>query len=436
MAIDAGSLVDGERGLLSRRIFIEPEIYERELQQIFARCWLFLCHDSQIPLPGDFFTTWMGEDPILVVRDGAGRVHAFLNVCRHRGNRLCRADTGNAASFTCAYHGWTFRNDGKLTGVPYLKEAYHGELDREKWGLVPVAQLDQYKGLWFATFDPAAPPLAAYLGEMRWYLDTFVDRREGGIEIVAAHKWVMPCNWKFPAENFGGDAYHVGWSHLSAVETGFSVGSTATPKHANRMVSPGNGHVLICIGPDGYGDAPVPEIQQYERTIRSEVNDRLGDRAGLVNPIVGTVFPNFSLLRGTSRTMRVWHPRGPEKTEIWSYVFIDKAAPPAVKEAFRLSGVRGFSPSGTFEQDDMDNWQECTQTCRGVMARRLPVSNQMGLGHERFDPALGAWASDAGFSESNHREFYRRWAEIMDADDWSDLARGTAKTAREPAHAE
>jgi phenylpropionate dioxygenase-like ring-hydroxylating dioxygenase large terminal subunit len=100
MAGDLGGLVDRERGLVSRRIFIEPEIYEDELKQIFARCWLFLCPDGQIPLPGDFFTTTMGEDPVLVVRDSDGQVHAFLNVCRHRGNRLCRADSGNAASFT------------------------------------------------------------------------------------------------------------------------------------------------------------------------------------------------------------------------------------------------------------------------------------------------------------------------------------------------
>lgn len=95
---------------------------------------------------------------VLVMRDSQGKVNAFLNVCRHRSNRLCRADMGNAETFTCAYHGWTYSNEGRLVGVPYFKEAYFGELDREQWGLIPVAQLDSYKGLYFPTFDSAAPP--------------------------------------------------------------------------------------------------------------------------------------------------------------------------------------------------------------------------------------------------------------------------------------
>jgi phenylpropionate dioxygenase-like ring-hydroxylating dioxygenase large terminal subunit len=432
MTADIAALVDAEHGLISRRIFIEPAIYEAELRQIFARCWLFLCHDSQIPGAGDFITTYMGEDPVLVVRDSAGTVGAYLNVCRHRGNRLCRADAGNAASFICAYHGWTFGNDGRLTGVPNLREAYHGDLDRGSLGLIAVAQLESYKGLWFATFDPDAPTLREYLGEMAWYIDTFVDRREGGIEVIATHKWIMPCNWKFPAENFGGDAYHVQWNHLSAVRIGLSRGVTANAQSMQRMASPGNGHALICVGPDDVGDPPMPEIEAYEKEIAADVRRRLGPRADLINPIVGTVFPNFSLLRGTSRTFRVWQPRGPEKTEVRSFVFMDKTAPAEVKRAIRQAGIRGFSPSGSFEQDDMDNWQECTQTCRGVVSRQMPINNRMGLGHDRFDPNLGAWVSDYRFSESNQRRFYRRWAELIAATDWGLVP---CAPAREPEHA-
>ena len=130
------------------------------------------------------------------------------------------------------------------------------------------------------------------------------------------------------------------------------------------------------------------------------------------------------MLRATSRTFRVWHPRGPDKTETWSWVYVDKAAPSHIKEALRLTGVRGFSPSGTFEQDDMDNWQGCTQTGRGAVARRHLLSYEMGLGHERYDEDLAAWASDDRYSELIQRRFYRRWAQLMGADSWTEVDAG------------
>lgn len=418
--MDISNLVDADRGLIGRSIFVDPQIYEQEGRMVFARCWMYLCHESQIPRPGDFCTAYIGEDPVIVWRDTQGNVRAFLNICPHRGNRLCRADSGNATMLTCAYHGWTYGNDGKLRGVPHQQSAYCGGLDKDQWPLPPVAQLESYKGLVFATFDAAAPPLREYLGEMAWYLDAIFDRREGGVEVFpGVHKWIIPCNWKIAAENFCGDSYHGPWAHRSAMSTNFSA-RRPRPHDIERFhISPGNGHCLMGRQPDDASDSP--EVVSYERDVRSEVRERLGPRIDLVRPSVGTLFPNFSFNRGTANSIRVWHPRGPERTEVWSWIFADKLAPPDVKEVIRLAGLRSFGPAGTFEQDDIDNWQECTQTARGVVSRAQMLNMQMGLGQERFDEDLGAWTSEFCISESNHRHFYRRWAKMMNTTDWSEL---------------
>ena len=138
----------------------------------------------------------------------------------------------------------------------------------------------------------------------------------------------------------------------------------------------------------------------------------------LVKPHAGTIFPNFSILRSVARTFRVWQPRGPGQTQIQAGVFVDKAAPDTVKEAFRLQAIRSFGPSGSFEQDDMDNWEGCSKAGRGFVARQYDLNIAMGLGHEKYDDDLNAWSSEYRISEMNHRSFYRRWDQIMSADTW------------------
>ncbi|MBM3941183.1 MAG: Rieske (2Fe-2S) protein, partial [SAR202 cluster bacterium] len=119
-----GGLVDSSTGLVSREIHVDEDIYKLEQERVFARVWLFVGHESQIPKPGDYFVGRMGEESVIMARDRQDKIHVFLNSCRHRGMKVCRYDEGNTPVFTCPYHGWSFGLDGKLVGVPYFKEAY------------------------------------------------------------------------------------------------------------------------------------------------------------------------------------------------------------------------------------------------------------------------------------------------------------------------
>jgi len=118
-----------EIGLIPPEIYTDPDLYQQELAQVFGRTWLFLAHESQIPKKGSFVQTYMGEDPVLVVRQADGSVNAFLNQCRHRGMRLCRSDRGVAKAFTCSYHGWAYNIAGDLVNVPQLERGYRNDID-------------------------------------------------------------------------------------------------------------------------------------------------------------------------------------------------------------------------------------------------------------------------------------------------------------------
>ena len=254
---------------------------------------------------------------------------------------------------------------------------------------------------------------------MAWYLDNFFDRREGGVEVFGGvQKWTVRCNWKAPAENFTGDAYHAPWSHLSAILTSFSASSASRQAWTGSVLTPGNGHGIVALGPGDAAEVPLPEIQAYEAEVRPEIVQRLGERADRIQPLFGTVFPNFSFNIGPAHTIRIWHPRGPDTCEIWVMGYVDKKAPPRVKELTRLNSLRTFSMAGTFEQDDMDNWEEVTKTARGIMSRRIPSNIGMGQGHDGFSEELMARASEYRISETNHRAFYHRWSQLMSTDSW------------------
>ncbi len=322
------SLVNLDTGTVSREIFVSQSLYDREQEQLFARAWLFVGHESQIPNPGDYFSSCMGEESVILTRDRDRCIHVFLNTCRHRGMKVCRYDEGNTSVFTCPYHGWSFATNGELVGVPHYQSAYRGKLDVSQWGLIEVAQLANYKGTIWATWDPEAPPFEAYLGGMSVYLDEILDHRDGrsgGSEVLGGVvKWTMPCNWKFAAENFQGDGYH-NISHRSVDLTG--IGPSGKGRRDDERVRTRRFNVSF---PDlGHGahpslqrkDAPytptfrqAPEVEAYFKHCYEERQRRLGERARLLG-MTGTVFPNMSILSRQPRSIAIWQPRGPMKTE-------------------------------------------------------------------------------------------------------------------------
>ena len=408
------ALVDPATGLARRRIFIDQDLYEEELQSVFGRCWLYLAHEDQIAEPGDFVTAYMGEDHVIVIRATNGDIHAFLNTCRHRGKRVCQADCGNAASFTCTYHGWVYGNDGRLLGVPREVDLYRSTLEKKDWGLVPVPRVESYKGLIFGNLDADAVGLPEYLGSMALSLDYIADRREGGIEIVpGVHKFMVGTNWKLCAENFAGDNYHTEPTHLSVLTSGFFGPSAALGDQFPLSLRHANGHGSMLFMP-GVITAPMPELRAYEEQILEEAQRRVGPQLltkGL--PLVGNVFPNFSFVGPPLSSIRVWHPRGPGKTETWSWVFVDKNAPAEIKELTRLHSIRNASVSGVVEPDDLENWNQCFAASKTPAASRLDFNYQLGLGRETYDDELSAWVT-IDSSEGNQRGFYDEWSRRVD----------------------
>lgn len=431
------ALVDQEVGLLDPRIYSDQDLYEIELERVFARSWLLLGHEGHIPKAGDYITTYMGEDPVIVVRQKDGSIKVFLNQCRHRGMRIERSDFGNAKSFTCTYHGWAYDTAGNLVHVPFEKEAFcekkEGDcgFDKADWGPLQ-ARVDTYKGLIFANWDAEAPDLKAYLSDATPYMDVMLDRSDAGTQVITGmQKTVIPCNWKFAAEQFCSDMYHAGtMAHLSGVTSSLppdvELSQVKLPTTGNQFRAKWGGHgsgwfnddfglLQAIMGPkvvDYWTKGPAADLAQ----------DRLRDKMP-VNRMVTqhmTIFPTCSFLPGIN-TVRTWHPRGPNEVEVWSFIVVDADAPEDIKEEYRRKNIFTFNQGGTYEQDDGENWVEVQRGLRGFKARSRALCAQMGAGMQnRNNPDFPGKTSYV-YSEEAARGFYHHWSRMMSEPSWDTL---------------
>lgn len=422
---DIKELIDPVGGYVSGRIFADQDIYEQELETVWQRTWVFLAHDSMLPKKGSYIQTYIGEDPVIVVRQKDGSVKAFLNQCRHRGMRICRADRGQAKSFMCSFHGWAYDLEGRLVSIPHEENAYPDGLDKSKLSAIQVPRIENYKGFIFGSWDETIPELEEYLGNAKYYLDGYMDRYEGGMEAIAVHKWVLPANWKFNVEQPTSDMQHSEISHVSAVEALASGSSTFDRKTGRKKIPEGRQF----LSPYGHGgaffgkrDAEIPNtgpaLIEWENTIREKIVERLGEFREVRGHM--NVFPNFMMLG--NYTFRVTHPRGPAEMEIWSWAFVPKDAPEDVKEAIRVDVMRTFSPGGMFEQDDAENWEEMQHILRGAKSRKTGFTYNMRRIPVTYDDNGYPGASTAHvYSDNAALNMYGFYRDLMAGHSWEEL---------------
>ncbi len=409
-------LVSEDGCYVSRRLFADQKLYELEQKHIFSKNWLYLGHESQIPNTGDFVSTYMGETPVIVARGKDMNIHVSVNSCSHRGVPVCRSDSGNAKRFICPYHAWSFTVEGDLAAVPQERKC-SGALNKEKLGLQNVPRVETYLGLIWACFDENVISLDDYLGDMRWYLDCMFDRYENGIEVIGEpHKWLIKGNWKMPVENQLGDVGHGPFLH-GALLAGTPQQEELTDYGMNVVPKPGHG-VSVRLMPDGSPDDQCmwgldglavgdPEVYEYLVEKQGKVEERLGKVRTKLRPLCHSIYPNFSFL-WPNATIRVSHPKGPGKTEYWSWWVIEKDAPDHIKEKLRANYTLFFGPGGVLEQEDSEAWSAQYAGSSIVTLNDKPYFYGLGMGDAQPHPELPGMVGSC-YDEHYAREYYLRW---------------------------
>jgi len=343
-------------------IYLDPEIFEEEMERIFQRGWVYLAHDSEFPDAGDFRTSWIGRQPVILTRDDDRKVHVLLNRCTHRAATVCHAERGNARVFQCAYHGWSFRYTGELAAVPYA-DGYGPDFRKEAFGLRRLPRVDSYRGFVFGSIEPGGASLREYLGgPVMEQIDLFCDLSPSGrIDLSAGtHRYGYDGNWKLQVENTI-DGYHPNFTHRAffqgmqkamGVKMALFEGSSAG---LNRDL--GGGHTMLdgreFSRTDDFSLRRVEMIKLMAKPYYEALADRHGEtRAEELLRIGGThmnVFPNLMLLQNQVRVVR---PIRVDRTDIHVQPALLEGAPEVINTMRLRMHEQFYGPAGGGNPDD------------------------------------------------------------------------------------
>ena len=389
------------------RVYTDPEVYTREQQTIFrGPTWNFLGLACEIPNPGDYKNTWVGDAPVIMVRAQDGSINAVVNRCSHKGAMVCYKPRGNIREFVCVYHNWTYDLAGRLTGIAFRKGVdgkggLAADFDMGGHALERL-RVETYSGLVLGTFSDKTPSFASYIGaELAANIARVFIKP---LKVLGYHSQILPNNWKLYAEN-NKDSYHASLLHV--FHNTFGV---VRPNMGGGVKISDNGwHHLSYTQRESLGDEVVAKEKVRSLKEQYKLNDvtmmehklELGDQ---VTNAIQTVFPSLVVQQILNAlAVRQIQPKGVDRTElVWTILgFEDDDAD---MQELRLKVNNLVGPAGLISMED---------GCVGGWVQRAAKADPdamtiMPMGGKNIEASLGSRVTEAAV-----RGFWKGWRECM-----------------------
>jgi fatty-acyl-CoA synthase len=393
-------------------LYSEPGIFAEELQRIWYRTWVCVGHVSEIAQPGDYVRKRIAAQDVIMTRSADGEVSLLLNRCAHRGNLVCEDERGNANSFRCPYHGWTYRNTGEMLGYPY-HQGYGGK-GKLNLGLGRVPRVDTYQGFVFGSFAADGPSLKEHLGAAAGELDRLARLSpEGEVELTAGWlKHRANANWKLLVENET-DGYHPQFVHGSVFSvTGSHIGALYSDKSSAVTRDLGGGHSENDLRPEfrtmapmnwfGTTEAKVPDYVAKMRALHGEQAEQILIEGA---PHV-MIFPNLFI---AEISVFMIQPVAVDQT-VQHVTAVQFKGAPEMNRRMLSQCVGSVGPAGMLLADDSEMYE---RNQRGLTAR-VPewLDIRRGVQRERVDE--NGFRIGAANDETGIRGFWSHYRSLME----------------------
>ena len=387
-------------------IYTDPDIYQREMERIFCgKSWNYVALAAEVPNPGDYKRSWVGDRPVVVTRNQDGEINVVVNRCAHRGVQFCKQNYGNTKEFICPYHQWTYDLRGNLIGVPLRrgirnKGGMPEDFKREEHGL-DILKVHNHNGAIFATFEQDTEPYKEFLGEIIFgYMDRIFDGRE--LKVLGNSRQLIPSNWKLMFENLK-DPYHATLLHVFLISFGLFRGDM---KSASVMDESGRHAALVNRRGEQRANQGTAEMTRMDENY-SLADPRLlqpeKEYDGDVTVVMQTLWPNLIMQQqSNSLAMRHIIPRGPEKFEL-AWTFFGYADDDEEMDNRRLRQANLMGPAGLVSIDDSEVLK-MSQDSIAFYPEEDGLFEMGGRGTEDHDHIV---------TETAIRAFYKVYREVM-----------------------